>query len=75
MKVTLRKRILPLATAAFCSLTWSVSAQTTATVTVNAAPVSAVVPPEGYRVDTAVYDSDLTASGVAPALHAADVTV
>ena len=70
-----RKRILPvLAAAAFSLLACSAWAQTTATVTVNAASVSATVPPEGYGVDTAVYDGDLTANGVAPALQAAGVT-
>jgi hypothetical protein len=72
---TTRKRIqIALAAAALClpgSMGW---AQTTATVTVNPASVSATVPPEGYGVDTAVYDGDLTASGVASALQAAGVT-
>jgi hypothetical protein len=70
-----RKRIhAVLAAVALCLPACSALSQTTATVTVNAASVSATVPPEGYGVDTAVYDGDLTASGVAPALQAAGVT-
>jgi hypothetical protein len=70
-----RKRIqMALAASVFCLTACTVWAQTTATVTVNAAAVSATVPPEGYGVDTAVYDGGLTASGVAPALQAAGVT-
>jgi alpha-L-arabinofuranosidase len=63
-----------LAAAALCLPTCSALAQTSAAVTVNAASVSGAVPPKGYGVDTAVYDNDLTASGVAPALQAAGVT-
>lgn len=71
----LRKRIHALLAAAGCCLpACSIWAQTTASVTVNTASVSAAVPPEGYGVDTAVYDGDLTASGVAPALQTAGVT-
>ena len=69
------KRIhIALAAAALCLPSCSAWAQTTATVAVNTASVSATVPPEGYGVDTAVYDGGLTASGVAPALQAAGVT-
>ncbi|MGA2216730.1 MAG: hypothetical protein ABSG51_01500 [Terracidiphilus sp.] len=70
-----RKRIqIALAAAALCLPACSAGAQTSATVTVNTTSVSATVPPEGYGVDTAVYDGGLTATGVAPALQAAGVT-
>ena len=70
-----RKRIhAVLAAVALCLPACSALSQTTASVTVNATSVSAAVPPEGYGVDTAVYDGGLTASGVAPALQAAGVT-
>jgi hypothetical protein len=73
--VTPRKRIhIALLAAALCLPACTAWAQTTATVAVIATSVSSTVPPEGYGVDTAVYDGGLTASGVAPALQAAGVT-
>jgi hypothetical protein len=60
-----------LAAAALCLLACSAWSQTAATVTVNASSVSGAVPPEGYGVDTAVYDGNLTSSGVAAAVQAA----
>jgi hypothetical protein len=60
------KRVLiVLALVALCLPACSAWAQTTATVTVNATDVSAAVPPEGYGLDTAVYDNYLISSGVA----------
>src|SRR6202011_1123604 len=62
-----------LAAAALCvpAFAWP---QNTATVTVNATSVRAAVPPQGYGVDTSVYDNDLTSSGVASEVQAAGVT-
>lgn len=59
---------------AVCLAAGSASSQTTSTVTVNATSVDAAVPPEGYGVDTSVYDGDLTASGVGAELKAGGVT-
>jgi hypothetical protein len=68
------KRVLAvLAASALCLPAYSAWPQTTATVTVNATSVSAAVPAEGYGVDTAVYDSYLTSSGVASEVQAAGV--
>jgi hypothetical protein len=49
---------------------WS---ETTATVTVNASSVSATVPPEGYGLNTDVYDSYMVSSGVAAQLKASGI--
>jgi len=65
-QLLLRKRIhIVLAGAAFCLSACSAWAQTTATVTVNAASVSAAVPPEGYGLNTYVFDGNMLSSGVA----------
>ncbi|MGA2653388.1 MAG: hypothetical protein ABSF28_22930 [Terracidiphilus sp.] len=69
-----RKRILiVLAVGAQCLPPYSNWAQTTATVTVNATSVSAAVPPEGYGLDTAVYDNYLLSSGVASEVQASGI--
>jgi Ricin-type beta-trefoil lectin domain-like len=71
---TLRKRILHVLVAATVSVaacsTW---AQTTATVTVNASSVSAAVPPEGYGLNTYVWDDNMFSSGVAAQIQASGV--
>jgi hypothetical protein len=63
-----------LAAAALCLPACSAWSQTTATVTVNATSVSAAVPPEGYGLNTYVYDGDITSSGVASEVQASGVT-
>jgi alpha-L-arabinofuranosidase len=73
---TTRKRIhTVLAAAALCLLpagsAWS---QTTSAVTVNAASVSATVPPEGYGLNTYVFDGNMLSSGVASAVQSSGVT-
>lgn len=75
-RATARKRIhTVLAAAALCLLpassAWS---QTTATVTVNAASVSATVPPEGYGLNTYVFDGNMLSTGVATAVQSSGVT-
>ena len=50
------------------------SAQTTASVSVNASSTMATVGPEAYGVDTAVYDNFLISSGVAAELKSAGIT-
>ena len=52
----------------------SASSQTTATVTVNAASVSATVPPEGYGLNTYVFDGNMLSTGVATAVQSSGVT-
>ena len=49
--------------------------QTTASVSANAGSTMAVVGPEAYGVDTAVYDNYLTSSGVAAEVQAAGINV
>ncbi|HEY0759891.1 MAG TPA: RICIN domain-containing protein [Acidisarcina sp.] len=70
------KQLIPGALALSIALTISAlpaSAQTSASVSVNASSTTNTVPPEGYGVDTAVYDGSLTSSGVAPALKASGI--
>ncbi len=72
--VLARTRILAVLAAAVLSLSacsaWS---QTSATVTINATSVSAVVPPEGYGLNTYVWDSNMFSTGVASELQASGV--
>jgi hypothetical protein len=70
---TVLARKLLLAAAAFCLPTCSALAQTTATVNINASSVSATVPPEGYGLNTYVYDGNMLASGVAAEVEASGV--
>ena len=61
-----RKRIhFVLIIAAFCLPACSAWAQTTATVAVNASSVSTAVPPQGYGLNTYVFDGNMLSSGVA----------
>lgn len=62
-----------LAGAIFCLPAYAAWARTTSTV-VHATSIDAAVPPEGYEVDTSVYDNGLTASGVGAELKAGGVT-
>lgn len=68
------KRILSFLVAAtlpfFACSAW---AQTSATVAVNATSVSGAVPPEGYGLNTYVWDSDLLSTGVAAEVQASGV--
>jgi len=60
----LGKRILHVLAAVTLSFAaCSAWAQTSATVTVNATSVSGAVPPEGYGLNTYVWDSDLLSTG------------
>ena len=69
-----RKRILTiLAAAASCLPACSAWSQTTATVTVNATSTSAEVPPEGYGLNTYVFDAYMTTSGTASAVSSSGV--
>ena len=69
-----RKRILTLlAAAASCLPACPAWSQTTSTVTVNAASVSATLPPEGYGLNTYVYDNYMISSGVASEVQASGV--
>jgi hypothetical protein len=58
---------------ALCLSSIQLWGQTSASVSVNAGVTAAAVPPEGYGVDTAVYDNYLTTTGVASQLKAAGV--
>jgi hypothetical protein len=70
-----RKRIqIALAAAALCLPACPAWAQTTATVTVNAASVSATVPPEGYGLNTYVFDGNMLSTGVPSAVQSSGVT-
>ncbi|NYF77830.1 hypothetical protein [Granulicella arctica] len=72
--ITTRKLLhTVLAAAALCLPACSAWAQTTATVTVNATSVSAGVPPEGYGLNTYVWDSNMLSSGVASEVQASGV--
>jgi hypothetical protein len=62
-----------MAVSALCLAAPSAWSQTTATVTVNASSVSATVPPEGYGLNTYVFDAFMTTSGVASEVNGSGV--
>jgi len=69
-----RKLLLTvLAAAALCLAACSAWSQTTAAVTVNATSLSAPVAPEGYGLNTYVFDAYMTTSGTASAVSSSGV--